>query len=463
MEPSRKMTAPQTATKKDAPFAIFSIFWGFYLVAHHFYLFGGFGLGRAGLTILILPSAFLLMLWPRNLAFFIFTVGLYFFQTLMVLPTGSNHTIMSLFLTVGLIVAYLHTAISSRHLVVDVGRYFNTFAPLGRWLLIIMYFYGTLHKINTDFLNPLSSCAVAMWHRFDFPDFIAKSAAIDSMTIYGTLTVEATAIALLLTRRFRWWGILLGVSFHGFLGFLPPGRIVAFSLLSILLHSLFLPNNSLERFSNGVIGRVLAPVLGSPVGRIALGLAGLALGLILPRELTWGLFLIAIVGFVTVYGREATEPTAQGTRWLVSPAALVNLLALAFLLNGASPYFGFKTGQTISMFSNLTTEGGRSNHLIIPNVRLFDHQYRVATIVETTHPALAQWKREGYNLIEFHLLDYLERSPGASATFMVDGQRYTHTPENPLASISRLPHRWLRNLMVFRPVVLKAPRPCDSY
>ena len=51
----------------------------------------------------------------------------------------------------------------------------------------------------------------------------------------------------------------------------------------------------------------------------------------------------------------------------------------------------------------------------------------------------------------------------ASATFMVDGQRYTHTAEKPLASISRLPHRWLRNLMVFRPVVLKAPRPCDAY
>ena len=123
------MTAPQTTTEKDGPFAIFTVFLGFYLVAHHIYLFGGFGFGRAGLMILILPSAFLLMLWPRNLALFVFTVALHFFQTLMILPTGSNHTIISLFLTVGLIVAYLHTAISSRQLVVDAGRYFDTFAP----------------------------------------------------------------------------------------------------------------------------------------------------------------------------------------------------------------------------------------------------------------------------------------------------------------------------------------------
>lgn len=457
------MTAPQTATEKAAPFAIFNIFLGFYLVAHHFYLFGSFGLGRAGLTILILPSAFLLMLWPRNLALFVFTIGLHFFQTLMFLPTGSNHTIMSLFLTVGLILAYLHTAVSSRQLVVDAGRYFAAFAPLGRWLLIIMYFYGTLHKINTDFLNPLSSCSVAMWHRFEFPDFIAQSAAIDSLTMYGTLMVEATALVLLLTRRFRWWGIVLGVSFHGFLGFLPPGRIVAFSLLSILLHSLFLPKDSLERFANGVVGRMLAPALASPLRRIALGLAGLLIGLMVPRDLTWGLLLIAIVGFVAVYGREPAAPTTKGPRWLVSPAVLVNLLAVAFLLNGASPYLGFKTGQTISMFSNLVTEGGRSNHLFLPNVRLFDYQDRVATILETNHPALAQWKREGYKLVEFHVLDYLARSPGTSVTFMVDGQIYAHTPEKPLASVSRLPHRWLRNLMVFRPVVLKSPRKCDSY
>ena len=32
---------------------------------------------------------------------------------------------------------------------------------VARYLLAIMYFYGIFHKINTDFLNPQVSCAVA--------------------------------------------------------------------------------------------------------------------------------------------------------------------------------------------------------------------------------------------------------------------------------------------------------------
>jgi len=461
--PGGAVTARRAETGETGPFAIFALLLALYLVAHHAYLFHGLGIGQAGLTLLVLPAAFLLALWPRNLALFVFAIGVHIFQTLMMLPIGSNHTIMSLFLMAGLVIAYLHTAFATRAVVVGAERFYDAFAPLGRWLLIIMYFYGTLHKVNADFLNPVTSCSVAMWRRYRFPEFIAESQTIHALTMYGTLAVEATAIAMLLTRRFRWWGIVLGVSFHGFLGFLPPGRIVAYSVLSILLHSLFLPKSSLERFKAGLVGRRLCPLLATLRWRVVFGLSGVLAVINLPRQASWGIFLLLVLGYVVAYGREPDEAEARPRPWLVSPVLALNALAALFFLNGASPYLGFKTGQTISMFSNLITEGGRSNHLFVPNIRLFDYQYRIVDHIETDQPGLASLHARGYKLVEYQVLDFLERSPGASATFTVGGATYRHSPQEVLPAVTALPPRWMRSLMIFKPVVLDSPRMCDPY
>ncbi len=449
--------------RNESPYAIFALILALYLGADYFYVFRGLGLGQAGLTILILPGAFFLVLWPSSLPPFVFMVLLHIFQTVMIIPSGSNHLIISFFLAVGLTIAYVHVAFREKKLVVEPAQYFDTFAPLGRWLLIIMYFYGTLHKVNTDFLNPLSSCAVAFWGRYGFPDLISESIMIHYMIIYGTLVLEIVAMILLLTRRFRWWGIVIGVSFHGFLGFIPGGSFFAFSTLAIMLHSLFLPKASLERFVSGPVWQFLAPVIAFPLRRAALLLGLIVAIVLLPSALSWGLFLAAVLAFIATYAREYAEADLNRARLLLSPSALVNVVAILFFLNGASPYLGFKTGQTISMFSNLITEGGRSNHLILPNLRLFDHQSRIATVLKSDHPALGLWSRKGYTMVEFQVLDYLERAAGTSATFTVNGETFTHSPDNPLPAISRLPPRWYRNLVVFKPVVLESPRKCDNF
>lgn len=91
---------------------------------------------------------------PRNLAVFVFAVALNVFQTLMMPPTGSNHTIMSMFLMTGLEIAYVHTAWVSRRAAVDLDGFFEAFAPLGPWPLIIIDFNGTLQIAIGDALSP---------------------------------------------------------------------------------------------------------------------------------------------------------------------------------------------------------------------------------------------------------------------------------------------------------------------
>ncbi len=415
---------------------------------------------------ILLSLAFTFLIFPRSYPLFLVVALGHLVQTLTHLPTGSNHNLLSLFVTIGIAAAYIQVAISERRLLVSPTKHFEVFVPLGRWVLLIMYFYGTLHKINTDFLNPASSCSVAFWHRYGFPDFIDGSPFVHSLTMYGTLVLEASIIAMLLSRRFRWWGVLLGICFHGFLAYQPDGWFRAFSTISIVLHSLFLPADSLTRFANGKFGRAMLDFF-APLGRrILYGIIALmawsAAWLYLPRPIEWTVIMAIIVLFVFAYCREPSKQAAPIGPWLRSPSVVINVLAVAFFINGMSPYVGFKTGQTLAMFSNLVTEGERSNHLFMPKVPLFDYQSRIATISETDHPILAHWKDSGFQLVEFQLLDYIERSPDSTVIYEVDGQQFMHSPEQPLAVLADLSPRWFRNFMVFTPITPTSPHPCDD-
>lgn len=458
--PDTPISGAKRSLSEDGPRAVFSILFGMYLIAHHFYLFGN----AKVVWLAILPLAFALIVWPRSGLLLLAAVFAHLVQTLLILPIGSNHLIISLFLTVGFAAALVHTLVWRRPRRLDANAIFEVAAPLGRWLLIFMYFYGVFHKLNTDFLNPETSCAVWFWNRYGFPEAISSLALVQYATIYGTLIVETLAVIMLLTRRFRWIGIILGIGFHGFLGLVPPGQIRAYSLLAIALHSLFLPRDAFARFAESGLARRTAPLWATAPRRIAVGLAATGVYLISPFPTGWIVIVLAALGFVAIYGRESAGggERAPAVR-LVSPALTVNLLILAFVVNGFLPYLGFKTGQAIAMFSNLVTEGGRSNHVLMPNLELFGHQRRIVTIRETDIPELAMLRDKGFQFVEFQVLDMLERYPDIRVTFEIDGEVFTHEPGAPLPGLENLPPSWLRKLVIFRPVMPTLPRHCDAY
>ena len=61
-------------------------------------------------------------------------------------------------------------------------------------------------------------------------------------------------------------------------------------------------------------------------------------------------------------------------RW--TGAALAWLIPLLALGNGATSYLGLKTVANYSMFSNLRTEGGQTNHFLLPAGRFFVADYQ---------------------------------------------------------------------------------------
>jgi hypothetical protein len=88
------------------------------------------------------------------------------------------------------------------------------------------------------------------------------------------------------------------------------------------------------------------------------------------------------------------------------------------LANGVAPYVGLKTESAFTMFSNLYTEQGYWNHLLVPEaVRVFHGQDEVVRITGSNDPELAAASRDGTTFVRFELDRYLRSHPGTSATY----------------------------------------------
>jgi hypothetical protein len=132
-----------------------------------------------------------------------------------------------------------------------------------------------------------------------------------------------------------------------------------------------------------------------------------------------------------------------------------------------SPYLGLRTVPAFSMFSNLRTEGGVTNHLFMPATALHVAAYQddLVRIRATNRTALERWAKEGplrtfYDLrsrVQRFAREEREASAGAPLPairleFDRGGKRYTlrNAGENPeiMAEIG-----WLeRSYLNFRPV-----------
>tara|TARA_B110001452_G_C15202373_1_gene417212 strand:+ start:13 stop:1569 length:1557 start_codon:yes stop_codon:yes gene_type:complete len=92
---------------------------------------------------------------------------------------------------------------------------------------------------------------------------------------------------------------------------------------------------------------------------------------------------------------EATTPPSIFARSDQIPLPLLVsgwALLAATIVNGAGPYLGCKTCGTWAMFSNLHTEGGHTNHCLVPAwLQPFGLARDLVTVIATDAPRLAQY------------------------------------------------------------------------
>ena len=250
------------------------------------------------------------------------------------------------------------------------GR-FESVAPLLRASTAVVYLFAGFHKLNRDFLfEPQVSCAGG------FFDGLARQwvgvglqlppALIVALAVGVVLLELGLAVALLLpspTGLLRRGALIAAWSLHAVLAL---GGFFDFSALMFALLWSFVPPKWIE--SPEVMRRAkwgLAIVL------CASALSGLAAGHRV-MHLLQGASLIVMLVLVALPILRAWRTPPSTSAQSHTGAAVVPVPRMLWMfpallaLFASSNYLGLRTAGTFSMFSNLRTEGGRSNHLLVP-------------------------------------------------------------------------------------------------
>ncbi|MEW6143675.1 MAG: HTTM domain-containing protein [Thermodesulfobacteriota bacterium] len=485
--------APYTAmTEKSHPdgrFAIFSFLWAAAVIFHlgkwNIWLDStvSFALGVSAVIVLLKPSS------PYRLCVLILLQLADAFEKMPWIP---NHWLFATIVNLTILTTALTLMISSGKINIEKSELFDTFAPAVRLEIILLYLLAFFHKLNTDWLDPGVSCGTKLYLLMTGASGLFRSSLFtEYFAIYGALAVELIIPVSLIIRRTRTLGIIIALFFHFILG---TGEFYNFSAVMYALLFLFAPDNFSEQLrkwwngtpfpglyrhtlERGLIKKARLPVL------IISG--ALCLGLFIYARLTYpsveqypelrelgtfgrtrlyyaflglwwiyGIFIIAI--FLLVSRRE--KPVWDETRYFVPGYKLLALFPILVLINGISPYIGLKTQTSWSMFSNLRTEGGTSNHLLINHpYYLTDYQTDLVEIKNSSDPRLRTFKEKGYSIPYFELRRYMSEKHSTAG----DGIGLEYVRKGSVKSVSDRngdpglfePEKYiLRKLLYFKPV-----------
>lgn len=420
----------------------------------------------------------LVVLKPRLMSAFVLSVLLGLGATLATLPVISNHTLMRVFLMTGMVIAFLSIFMQHRSLMrITPGDFYASFAPFGKAMLAIMYFYGVFHKLNTDFLNPDTSCAVTLWELYPLPLGMADALWAHYLAIYSALIIEAAIVVLLFIPRWKYFGLLLGLAFHFLLGINGYRFFVAFSSMTFALHFLFLPADFLAQVRNGRMGRMIArrgwryPAL--MLGPLVLYAGVLGLDLMSFYYATLSLFILVSVGVmaaVAIHMRACVMHEEDTWRGLRTPQPLLYGLSVLYFINCAMPFIGLKTQQNLNMFSNLYTERGETNHIVITRpLYLFDFQTDIVRILKSNDPFFRELQQEGLLVPYIEFRRILSNIPDAHRKVMAilyerNGEIGFVAPEQVSdPDVFRPLSPWLRHWFHFQFVATTRPQVCNGH
>ncbi|MAR10259.1 MAG: hypothetical protein CL681_09825 [Blastopirellula sp.] len=415
------------------------------------------------------------LLWPKVLGLFIAMLATSIVYNVVKWPFVVNHILLesgingTILLAIVLQLARRETRYGSREFRDQV---FDAFAPVIRFMLVVMYYFAILSKLNWDFLDPEVSAVSAM-----YVDLLRRipvlptSLGAKSLAIVLTLIIEAAIPILLTFRRTRYAALAIGLPFHFMLGLIGHRT---FSALAFALYSLYCIEPlsvvisqyyetwkqrwgllRLQRATKlarlGVVGSVLLLVAADYTGHFRDGLGWARIYRI--PWLIWGCWSFGVAcAYLMAMRQKVADPPRQVTFnwvWCVVPL---------LFLNGASQYLGLKTETCFTMYSNLRTEGGRNNHLFMPALRLTPHQDELIEIIATDHPQLQPFIERRQYIVRFELRRILSEYPGdVEVTYRYQGQLQKVTRQRGVSSDPSLTTRHpliLAKLLYFRPVYM---------
>lgn len=422
------------------------------------------------LHLLLAASCLLATLLPSSTIAAAAVNGFLLAVFLLETPDTPNHLVLFAVVSASVLASLVSCCLAARSLRVDRARWLETFAPALRAEVLVLYFFAVLHKLNWDYFDPQLSCAASIV-RFSAPGWLSgpllQFEGVRWLLIFGSLATELAVPLLLLGRRTRPFGLVLGVCFHTFLG----AEFPAFSTALFALYALFVPASLWQRMADRLQGRgglagllLVGPFLFAQLFAYARWLRvesevppAFAVPLYSAVLALWGFSLLLALAWVLVpegrWRQVRGVAPGRGVRpWLWGFPALL-------LLNGFSPYLGLRTVPTFSMFSNLRTEGAENNHLFMPDtaLRLASYQEDLVEIEATNVPVLRRQVRTRSLITWYTLRRIVQRvaATGGVGIHVNYARRGVHREVTHAENDPELmqPPSWLeRKLLRFRPV-----------
>jgi hypothetical protein len=356
----------------------------------------------------------------------------------------------------------------------------NRVFPAARLCLLGFYVFASFAKLNAAFFDRSTSCAV--FYFGESTDSVGLSglqlggaAWVQWVVIVGTAVVELSIPILLVARRTRHLGVVVGLVFHGVLAIDHSHQFFDFSAVLAALFVLFLPASAGEwvaeragsvrarlALSDERLPRVVHLLLVAVPTTVGLLVAVDAVDAATALDLGWWPWhlysLTCIVATLRYLAQRRPQPEAGALR---PHHALFLLVPLLVVANGFTPYLELKTGYGWNMYANLRTVDGDSNHFVIRStVPLTDEQSDLVQIIRSNDPGLAAYGERGYALTFTQLRIYLSDRPDVQLTYergneLVSLRRASDRPE----LVEPVP-LWREKLLLFRAVDLRSPERC---
>ena len=133
------------------------------------------------------------------------------------LPSIPNHWLLTGFVNLTIICSAIGLKARAWRFPLRSSELYQTFTPYVRLEVIIFYCFTFFHKLNADFLDPSSSCAVTFLGHITDPFSLPSLPALESLAIFVTLGVEFLLPIGLAIPRLWLPAVLLGAGFHFFL------------------------------------------------------------------------------------------------------------------------------------------------------------------------------------------------------------------------------------------------------
>jgi hypothetical protein len=304
-------------------------------------------------------AGFWLLLNPSSVFRLLLFVTVQLFDVWLHLPDVPNHWLIAAAFDVLVLLSYVRLALERRSIRISGSELIGTFAPPVRIVVIIVYAFTLVHKLNWDFLSPGASCGTVFHSAYAraYP-FIPDGLVSQLVSIYASLVIEAAIPLLLLFGCTRGLGVLVGLLFHEILSLNPISGFYNFSAMMIALFLLFAREDFVERLQEAFRSSRLRAWLQRlkdqefAVWRFVAYALVLAIGLLAASHLFWEFPSRRVFGWLWIpYSAGAILAFAALGDWRMRGDRGVFRVEYSFLLvvpflifvNGSSPYLGLKT------------------------------------------------------------------------------------------------------------------------